>query len=65
MVCTVTEGGPVSNNKGISLPGNERLGARDVARRTSPTWSSRCRLGVDFIALSFVRSPATSNWCTR
>ena len=29
VVCRVTEGGPVSDNKGLSLPGHERLGAGD------------------------------------
>ena len=53
--CTVTEGGPVSNNKGISLPGMNisvpALSEKDIADlRFALT------LGVDLVALSFVRS---------
>jgi pyruvate kinase len=54
--CTVTEGGPVSNNKGLSLPGMNvsvpALSDKDVA-----DLKFALSLGVDFIALSFVRSP--------
>ncbi len=57
VVCRVVEGGPVSNNKGISLPGMNvsvpALSAKDIA-----DLEFALRLGVDFIALSFVRSPA-------
>ena len=55
--CTVTEGGPVSNNKGISLPGMNvtvpAMSEKDIA-----DLKYALSLGVDFIALSFVRSPA-------
>jgi pyruvate kinase len=55
--CTVTEGGPVSNNKGISLPGMNvsvpAMSDKDIA-----DLKFALSLGVDFIALSFVRSPA-------
>jgi len=54
--CTVTEGGPVSNNKGISLPGMNvsvpALSEKDIA-----DLKFALSLGVDFVALSFVRSP--------
>ena len=57
VVCRVTEGGPVSNNKGVSLPGMNisvpALSEKDIA-----DLEFALRLGVDFIALSFVRSPA-------
>ncbi|MFZ2528354.1 MAG: pyruvate kinase [Rhodococcus sp. (in: high G+C Gram-positive bacteria)] len=57
VVCRVTEGGPVSNNKGVSLPGMNisvpALSDKDIA-----DLEFALRLGVDFIALSFVRSPA-------
>lgn len=57
VVCTVTEGGPVSNNKGISLPGMNvsvpALSEKDIA-----DLEFALKLGVDFIALSFVRSPS-------
>ena len=54
--CTITEGGPVSNNKGISLPGMNvsvpALSEKDIA-----DLKFALSLGVDVIALSFVRSP--------
>lgn len=57
VVCEVTEGGPVSNNKGVSLPGMDisvpALSEKDIA-----DLKFALKLGVDFIALSFVRSPA-------
>lgn len=55
--CIVTEGGVVSNNKGVSLPGMNvsvpALSEKDIA-----DLRFALGLGVDFIALSFVRSPA-------
>ncbi|WP_034648025.1 pyruvate kinase [Corynebacterium sputi] len=57
VVCRVTEGGPVSNNKGVSLPGMNisvpALSEKDIA-----DLRFALKLGVDYIALSFVRSPA-------
>ena len=57
VVCEVTEGGPVSNNKGVSLPGMSisvpALSEKDIA-----DLRFALKLGVDFIALSFVRSPS-------
>ncbi|MEY8577438.1 pyruvate kinase [Corynebacteriaceae bacterium 6-324] len=57
VICRVTEGGPVSNNKGVSLPGMDisvpALSEKDIA-----DLRFALKLGVDFIALSFVRSPA-------
>ncbi|MBV9206429.1 MAG: pyruvate kinase [Actinobacteria bacterium] len=57
VVCQVVEGGTVSNNKGISLPGvNVSIAAlsdKDVA-----DLEFALGLTVDLIALSFVRSPA-------
>ncbi|MHA2789304.1 pyruvate kinase [Corynebacterium sp. S7] len=57
VVCRVTEGGPVSNNKGVSLPGMDisvpALSEKDIA-----DLKFALNLGVDFIALSFVRSPS-------
>lgn len=55
--CRVIEGGPVSNNKGVSLPGMNisvpALSEKDIA-----DLRFALKLGVDFIALSFVRSPS-------
>jgi len=57
VVCTVIEGGPVSNNKGLSMPGMAfsvpALSAKDIA-----DLEFALKLGVDLIALSFVRSPS-------
>lgn len=57
VICTVVEGGEVSNNKGLSLPGMNvsvpAMSEKDVA-----DLKFALKLGVDFIALSFVRSPA-------
>jgi pyruvate kinase len=57
VVCEVTEGGPVSNNKGVSLPGMDisvpALSEKDIA-----DLEFALELGVDLIALSFVRSAA-------
>ena len=57
VICTVTEGGPVSNNKGISLPGMNvsvpALSEKDIA-----DLEFALQLGVDMVALSFVRSPS-------
>ncbi len=57
VVCTVTEGGPVSNNKGLSMPGMAfsvpAMSEKDIA-----DLEFALRLGVDLVALSFVRSPA-------
>jgi pyruvate kinase len=57
VVCRVTEGGTVSNHKGLSLPGMNvsvpALSDKDVA-----DLEFALGLGVDIVALSFVRSPA-------
>src|SRR6478609_1600581 len=57
VICTVVEGGQVSNNKGISLPGMNvtvpAMSEKDIA-----DLRFALKLGVDFIALSFVRSPS-------
>ncbi|APT93666.1 pyruvate kinase [Corynebacterium phocae] len=57
VICEVTEGGEVSNNKGVSLPGMDisvpALSEKDIA-----DLRFALKLGVDFVALSFVRSPS-------
>lgn len=57
VVCTVTEGGRVSNNKGLSMPGMKfsvpALSEKDIA-----DLEFALALGVDMVALSFVRSAA-------
>jgi len=57
VVCEVTEGGPVSNNKGLSLPGMD-VSVPAMSEKDIEDLEFALGLGVDFIALSFVRSPA-------
>ena len=57
VVCTVTEGGPVSNNKGLSLPGMN-VSVPALSEKDIEDLEFALRLGVDLVALSFVRSPA-------
>jgi len=54
--CTVTEGGPVSNNKGISLPGMN-VSVPAMSDKDDNDLRFALSLGVDLVALSFVRSP--------
>src|ERR687887_1406882 len=56
VVCDVTEGGTVSNNKGLSLPGVE-VSVPAMSEKDAEDLEFALRLGVDFIALSFVRNP--------
>ncbi len=53
--CAVTEGGPVSNNKGISLPGMN-VSVPAMSEKDISDLKFALSLGVDLIALSFVRS---------
>ncbi len=57
VVAEVTEGGPVSNNKGLSLPGMD-VSVPAMSEKDIEDLEFALELGVDFIALSFVRSPA-------
>jgi len=57
VVCTVTEGGPVSNNKGLSLPGMN-VSVPALSQKDIEDLEFGLRLGIDLVALSFVRSPA-------
>ncbi|STC68241.1 pyruvate kinase [Corynebacterium pilosum] len=57
VVCRVTEGGPVSNNKGVSLPGMD-ISVPALSEKDIKDLKFALELGVDFIALSFVRSPS-------
>jgi pyruvate kinase len=56
VVCDVTEGGIVSNNKGLSLPGVD-VSVPAMSDKDAEDLEFALRLGVDFIALSFVRNP--------
>lgn len=57
VVCEVVEGGPVSNNKGVSLPGMN-ISVPALSEKDIRDLRFALKLGVDFVALSFVRSPA-------
>src|ERR1044072_7395463 len=57
VVCTVTEGGRVSNNKGLSLP-RMNVSAPRLREKGFDDLEFALALGVDIVALSFVRSPA-------
>lgn len=57
VVCEVVEGGPVSNNKGVSLPGMN-ISTPALSEKDREDLCFALKLGVDFIALSFVRSPS-------
>lgn len=57
VVCTVTEGGPVSNNKGMALPGM-RVSAPALSDKDVEDLEFALKLGLDLVALSFVRSPS-------
>ncbi|GAB2950396.1 pyruvate kinase [Micromonospora polyrhachis] len=54
--CLVTEGGPVSNNKGVSLP-NIAVSVPALSEKDAEDLRFALGLGVDLVALSFVRSP--------
>jgi pyruvate kinase len=52
--CLVLEGGPVSNNKGLSLPG-VAVSVPAMSEKDAEDLRFALSLGVDFVALSFVR----------
>src|SRR3954462_8932031 len=55
--CLVVEGGPVSNSKGLSLPG-VAVSVPPLSEKDEEDLRFALRLGADFIALSFVRHAA-------
>ncbi|PFG28463.1 pyruvate kinase [Corynebacterium renale] len=57
VVCEVVEGGPVSDHKGVSLPGMD-ISVPALSEKDKKDLRYALELGVDIIALSFVRSPA-------
>ncbi len=56
ITCRVTEPGPVSNNKGVSLP-NVAISVPALSEKDAEDLRFALHLGVDLVALSFVRSP--------
>ena len=57
VVCEVVEGGEVSDHKGLSMPGMD-ISVPALSDKDVEDLEFALRTGVDFIALSFVRSPA-------
>ena len=57
VVCEVTEGGPVSDHKGLSLPGIA-VSEPALSGKDAEDLRFALGLGVDLVALSFVRSAA-------
>ncbi len=57
VVCRVTEGGPVSDNKGLNMPGMN-ISVPALSDKDMADLEFALELRVDVIALSFVRSPA-------
>jgi pyruvate kinase len=55
--CLVVEGGTVSNNKGLSLPG-VAVSVPAMSEKDEADLRFALHLSVDLVALSFVRSPA-------
>jgi pyruvate kinase len=56
ITCRVTEGGEVSNNKGVSLP-NVAVSVPALSEKDTADLRFAMEMGVDMVALSFVRSP--------
>jgi pyruvate kinase len=54
--CLVVEGGPVSNHKGVSVP-NVAVSVPAMSDKDAEDLRFALGLGVDLVALSFVRSP--------
>jgi pyruvate kinase len=54
--CEVVHGGPVSDNKGISLPG-VAVSVPPLSEKDIEDLKFAMQLGVDFVAMSFVRAP--------
>src|SRR3954447_22347326 len=57
VICDVTEGGVVSDNKGLSLPGVS-VSVPALSEKDAEDLEFALRLGVAYIAPSFVRAPA-------
>ena len=53
-ICTVVSGGPISDRKGINLPGVE-VSSSSLTKKDLADLRFGLELGLDFVALSFVR----------
>jgi pyruvate kinase len=58
--CQVIEGGPLSDNKGVNLPGTS-MGVAALTGKDVDDLRFALKLGVDMVALSFVRQPADAS----
>jgi pyruvate kinase len=56
LTCVVVEGGPVSDHKGLNLPG-AKLGVEPLTEKDVEDLEFALTLRVDMVALSFVRRP--------
>ena len=56
ITCEVLQGGPVSNHKGISLPGVD-VSVPPLSEKDIEDLKFALELGVDMVAMSFVRAP--------
>lgn len=57
VVCTAKNAGPIKKNKGVNLPGLELdLPALTEKDKRDLKWA--CEVGADFVAASFIRTPA-------
>lgn len=57
IVCTVVRGGTVSDRKGINLP-NVEISTPSFTEKDKDDCAFACKLGVDYMAISFVRTAA-------
>ncbi len=55
VVCTVVNGGPVSNHKGVNVPGAD-LSMPFISPQDKADIEFGCRMGFDYIAASFTRT---------
>ena len=55
IICTVINGGPVSNHKGVNVPGAD-LTMPFISRQDRDDIEFGCRMGFNFIAASFTRT---------
>ena len=61
ITCTVVNGGTLSNNKGVNIPG-AKLSMPYLSERDMSDLEFGAKTGFDFIAASFVRSAADVNY---
>ncbi len=60
LVCRVTVGGVLSNNKGVNFP-DVQLSVKALTKKDKKDLEFGLKAGVDWIALSFVRNPSDIN----